>query len=147
MGFGAAVRTCLSGYADFTGRAPRSEYWWFWLFTTLVVGIPSAIGAMLMVAGIAPNGDASWMETGEGGPGAAFWIGLAVLVLAVVVSLALLVPNYAVGCRRLHDRGISGWLQLIGLIPLGGIVLLVLFLLPGHPEGNAYGSVPTPGAP
>lgn len=142
MSMGTAVRTCLNKYADFTGRARRSEYWWFWLFVTVVVAVPSGIAAVLMVAGLAPNGDVSWMETGEGGPSAGFWVGLALLVLAVVISLALLIPSYAVGCRRLHDRGISGWLQLISLIPLGGIVLLVLFLLPGHEQENAYGPVP-----
>lgn len=142
MSFGAAVRTCLTKYAHFSGRARRSEYWWFYAFNMLVVALPSAVAAVLMVAGIAPNGDASWMETGDGGPGTAFWFGIALFGLVAIVSLILLVPNYAVGCRRLHDRGISGWLQLIGLIPFGGIALLVLFVLPGHEESNGYGPVP-----
>lgn len=144
MGFGTAVRTCLGKYGDFNGRARRSEYWWFWVFNLLVVGVPSAVATVLLVAGIAPGGDASWMETGEGGPGPAFWVGMALFALVAVVAIALIVPNYAVGCRRLHDRGVSGWLQLIGLIPFGGIVLLVFFLLPGHPQENAYGPVPAP---
>ena len=139
MSFGDAVRTCLSKYGDFSGRAQRSEYWWFWVFNLLVVAVPSGIAAVLLVSGIAPNGDVSWMETGEGGPGAGFWIGMVLFGIASIIAIALIVPNFAVGCRRLHDRGISGWLQLITIIPFGGLVLLVLFLLPSDERENVYG--------
>lgn len=135
MSFGSAVGTCLRKYADFSGRAQRPEYWWFWLFNLLVVGVPSALGAILVVSG------ASGSTGSDVSP--AFYAGLALIAIAGIVAIALLIPNYAVGCRRLHDKGISGWLQLITLIPVGGIVLLVLFLLRGDAADNAYGPSPT----
>ena len=141
MSFGTAVSTCLRKYGDFSGRATRSEYWGFYAFNVLVVGVPSIVGAILMAAGFAPDGDFSWLETGEGGPNAAFWIGTVVLGIAFVIALALVVPNYSVGCRRLHDKDASGWLQLIALVPFGGVVLLVFFLLQGDAADNQYGPI------
>ena len=67
---------------------------------------------------------------------------VAVSIGATLISLALLVPTYAVGCRRLHDKGISGWLQLLVLVPCGNIVLIVLWALAGQPQDNQYGTPP-----
>ena len=80
----------LKQYAVFTGRAHREEYWMFFLFNIL---ISFGLG---FVEGIV------------GGPG----------VLGMIYSLAILVPAIAVGIRRLHDTGRSGWWLLISLIPL-----------------------------
>jgi uncharacterized membrane protein YhaH (DUF805 family) len=61
--------------------------------------------------------------------------------LNLVVMLGLALPAIAVGVRRLHDTGKSGWLMLIGLIPLlGGLVLLYFAAQPGQPSANAYGN-------
>jgi uncharacterized membrane protein YhaH (DUF805 family) len=119
MSFPDAVRICLmSKYADFTGRARRSEYWWFTLFTVLV-GI---------VAGIIDSA----LGLGNG------YLGL----FTVLSYIALLLPSLAVGARRLHDTSKSGWLLLIGIIPfIGGLILLVLFLLDSHGD-NQYGPSP-----
>ena len=65
-----------------------------------------------------------------------FWI------LWIIVVIALYIPLLAVGCRRLHDRGQSGWLQLLLLVPCGNIVLLVFWVLEGTPGDNAYGPKP-----
>jgi uncharacterized membrane protein YhaH (DUF805 family) len=68
---------------------------------------------------------------------------LGVSAIYWLYALALLVPNLAIGCRRLHDTNKSGWLQLITLIPfLGIIVLIVLFAMPGDSGPNAYGPAP-----
>ncbi|SFO87987.1 Uncharacterized membrane protein YhaH, DUF805 family [Geodermatophilus dictyosporus] len=113
MGFPDAVRSVLTRYADFTGRARRAEYWWFALFSVVVVTVAAIIDAIL------------------GFP-----------VLQLIVSLGLVVPSLAVGVRRLHDTDRSGWWLLIGLVPFGGIVLLVFYCLEGQRHPNRYGSDP-----
>ena len=61
-----------------------------------------------------------------------------------LLSLALLVPSIAVGSRRLHDIGKSGWLQLLGLIPIIGWAILIYWAAqPGEPAANAYGEPPS----
>lgn len=63
--------------------------------------------------------------------------------LSLIVALGTLIPSIAVGVRRLHDRDMSGWFMLLGLIPiLGGLALLVLFLLEGTQGDNKYGPDP-----
>jgi len=65
-------------------------------------------------------------------------------MLSGLFSLATLVPSLAVGARRLHDTNRSGWWQLLGLIPvIGWIVLIVFCAQPGETEDNQYGAVPT----
>ena len=106
MDFKTAVTTCLQKFADFTGRARRSEYWWFFLFQVAVIVVLSLIYTHL----------------------------------GTIASLALLVPGLAAGARRLHDIGKSGWWMLIGLIPLiGWIILIVWGTQPGSQEPNAWG--------
>jgi uncharacterized membrane protein YhaH (DUF805 family) len=111
----------LKQYADFNGRARRKEYWMFVLFNMIF-----AIVAMILdnVLGIA-------MEGIGYGP------------LYGLYLLAIIIPSIAVGVRRLHDIGKSGWMMLISFIPLiGGIWLLVLFVTDGNPGENEYGANP-----
>ena len=119
MSFQEAVTTVLTQkYADFSGRARRSEYWFFALASFIVYAIAYALGAAI-----------------------------GTMIPYYLVALALLVPGLAVGARRLHDTGKSGWLLLIGLIPLiGGIVLLVFFVQDSEPGENQYGPSPKAGA-
>ena len=113
-----AVNTVLSKYATFTGRASRSEFWWWILavfLTLIVVGIVDAV-----LFGTGP-------EAGQ--------------PISALVSLGLLLPNIAVGARRMHDIGKSGWWLLIGLIPvIGFFVLLYFYVQPSDPETNQYGA-------
>lgn len=119
MSFADAVRTCLSKYADFSGRARRSEYWWFVLFTLLVSIVGSMLDALLGTDFDSRGG-----------------------VINGLLSLALLLPSLAVGARRLHDTSRSGWWLLIGLVPiLGAVVLVVFFVLDSHAD-NQYGPRP-----
>ncbi|HST49278.1 DUF805 domain-containing protein [Jatrophihabitans sp.] len=114
MSFADAVRSVLSKYVVFSGRARRSEFWWFALFA----------GILYIVAGII---DAA----------------LGNQVLGLLVGLALLLPSLAVTVRRLHDTGRSGWWILIGLVPfLGAIVLLVFEVQDSQPGTNDYGPSP-----
>jgi len=135
MSFGQAVRSCLSKYATFDGRATRSEFWWFYLFTLIVSFVVLLPGYILMIAGAAASSDGS-------SPGIVFWIGLVLIIIGALASLALYIPFLAAGCRRLHDRGQSGWLQLLLLVPCGNIVLLVFWVMEGTHGDNAYGPKP-----
>lgn len=111
----------LKNYVGFSGRARRKEYWMFVLFNLIF-----AIAAVLIdnVLGLAIK------DVGYG----PFYI---------LYALATLIPSLAVGVRRLHDTGKSGWYFLLGLIPcVGGIILLVFFVTPGDSGSNLYGDDP-----
>ena len=113
--------TVLRKYAVFEGRARRREYWFFVLFYILISIVLAVVDRMLGL----------YNETyGMGALGALFCLGV-------------LIPSIAVGARRLHDTGRSGWWLLIAFIPLiGAIVLIVFFVLDSQPGANAYGPNP-----
>ncbi|GAB6900386.1 hypothetical protein JCM9957A_34760 [Kineosporia succinea] len=121
-----AVRIVLTQkYATFQGRARRSEYWWWYLAYVLGV-FASLIVVGILVAILGDNALSS-----------------ALLVLWYVVAVfGFLVPNLAVGVRRLHDTGRSGWWWLISIVPFGGLVLLVFMVLDSEPGSNQYGPNP-----
>jgi uncharacterized membrane protein YhaH (DUF805 family) len=121
VSFAEAVRSVLSSYATFSGRARRSEFWWFALFMLLVGIVTGILDAVLGT------------RAGDSGIG----------IINLVASLALLLPNLAVSVRRLHDTGRSGWWILIGLIPvIGTITLLVFFVIDSQQGSNKYGESP-----
>lgn len=125
MGFQDAVRKALSNYANFSGRARRSEYWWFFLFVLLGNAILGLIDAALF--GTAPDGSP-------------------VSLLGGIFSLAMLLPNLAVGARRLHDIDRTGWWLLIALVPvLGALVLIFFFVQRGTDGPNRFGADPLAG--
>ena len=114
----------LKKYADFSGRAPRAEYWWFYLL--IIIGY--VLATIL---------DSTLGFTGAVGPYG---------VIMSVFALAMLVPSIAAGIRRLHDTDRSGWWLLIGLVPLiGAIVLIVFFVTQGTQGPNKYGDDPYAG--
>lgn len=155
MGFGQAISTVFSKYATFRGRARRSEYWYFFLFSILVG----------MVSGVIDS--------------AVFHSSYPIQPITNLLSLALFLPSLAVTVRRMHDTGWSGWwlggfyifaviavavifsalgsytthamsdttfgaiCLLFGLITIGyGIWLFVLMVLDGHRGPNQYGPDP-----
>lgn len=131
MSLAESVRTCLGKFATFDGRATRSEFWWFYLFVA-VVAIVGYVPLFILTA-IGASSDNGAVSS---------FVGLLTILLWIawfVVIIALYIPFLAAGCRRLHDRGQSGWLQLLLLVPCGGIVLLVFWILEGTPGDNAYG--------
>lgn len=127
---GAAVQRFFKKYTAFTGRASRSEYWWW----TLVAAIVGIVLNILLTTGISVDS--------EGVPvlGAGYFVGL---ILAIVWGLATIVPSIALTVRRLHDGNFSGLLVLLVLVPfLGALAVLVLTLLPSNPAGQRF-DVPT----
>jgi uncharacterized membrane protein YhaH (DUF805 family) len=109
----------LKRYAQFDGRAGRAEYWWF-VLATAIIGVP------LQILG---------------------YFSSAVFIAYFFLSLALLVPSLAVIVRRLHDTNKSGWFMLIGLIPLIGFIVVIVFLATsGDTSANKYGP-PDSGVP
>jgi uncharacterized membrane protein YhaH (DUF805 family) len=117
-------KVVFNNYANFTGRARRAEYWYFVLGNFLVI-IPFYI---LAIVGLSTDN------------GALSTLGFAVYGIVILVTL---VPTLAVAVRRLHDLNKSGWYYFIGLIPIiGSIILLVWFFTDGNRFTNNYGPDP-----
>ena len=105
----------LSRYAEFNGRARRSEYWNF-VFINIVITAAIAIVDLIL-----------------GSFGA----------LGIIYSLGILIPGLAVAVRRLHDTGRSGWTLLLVLIPFIGAIILLIFMAQDSVAGeNEYGQYP-----
>lgn len=112
---------CIRQYADFNGRARRKEYWMFSLFN-LLFGVPACV--LDNVFGL----DFANLFYGP------FYL---------LYGLFVFIPNLAVSVRRLHDIGKSGWMYLVGLIPIvGGIWLIILFVRDSQIGENQYGPNP-----
>ena len=108
------LKVVRDNYANFNGRASRQEYWMFYLFNMIFLGVILAIDTFLGIA-----------------------------FLSTIYTLALMIPGFAVGIRRLHDVGKSGWFLLISLIPLVGVIwLIVLLASKSNPGENQYGAEP-----
>lgn len=118
----------IGQYADFSGRARRRE---FWSFALVNVAIAAAL----------------WVVAGILGKVIGLLGGLVMLVY-YLYTLAVLVPSLAVGVRRLHDTGKSGWFLLVALIPiLGAFALLYFYTVEGDDGPNTYGPDPKDDAP
>ena len=116
----------LKKYAVFSGRARRTE---FWTFTLVNIAVATLLAFV----------DNSSGMTVSTGVTAAYGVG----ILSSLYSLAVLVPHLAVTVRRLHDTGRSGWWWLIGLVPIiGAVVLLIFAAQDSQPGSNEYGANP-----
>lgn len=118
MSFGQSISHVLSNLTNFQGRAGRSEFWWWYLFITIVsvvaYGLEGAIGL---------RGDGAFAS-----------------VLTYAVSIILFLATLAVAIRRLHDTGRSGWWMLLTLLCcVGQIVLIVFWVQRSEPIENQYG--------
>jgi uncharacterized membrane protein YhaH (DUF805 family) len=143
----------LKKYADFTGRAPRAEYWWFYLLMLVAYFVAMIVDSLVGIELLGPYG-----------------------LLTCLVGLALIVPGFAATVRRLHDTNRSGWWILIAAVPYfvmgvmmgmamasgdtagmasagivglvalaGGIAMLVFMVLPGTKGDNRFGPDPYAG--
>jgi uncharacterized membrane protein YhaH (DUF805 family) len=122
MSFGQAVSSVFSKYATFSGRARRSEYWYWVLFLILVSVVASVLDSVLKLRVV------------EGAPYG--WI-------TVIVGLALIIPGIAVTVRRLHDTDRSGWWYLLTFVcGIGALIVLVFCIIEGTPGPNRYGDSP-----
>lgn len=116
-GFGRSIVSVMSRYTDYAGRSSRAEFLWWHLFLM----IPTIPIEFLF--------DRVLDKT----------------PYYVVLGLILGFPSLALGVRRLHDTGRTGWWQLLLLVPAGFIVLFVMCCLKGQPGQNKYGDEPTTG--
>lgn len=115
MSFSEAVKDGFDHYVKFDGRASRPAYWWWFLFAVLV-----AIGCNI-VDNVVFDGP----------------------ILSYIAALGLFLPGLSVAIRRLHDTDRSGWWILIGLIPIiGFIVLLIFYLEKSNATENRFGPPP-----
>jgi uncharacterized membrane protein YhaH (DUF805 family) len=127
----------LKQYVDFSGRARRREYWMFVLINVVILIVLSLIDTLL--------GTGGFRATSGGG---SFYAANSLGLLSGLYTLAVLLPSIAVTVRRLHDTDRTGWWILLGFIPIiGGIVLLVFYVLEGTRGPNRYGPDPKAVAP
>ena len=129
MNMQTAVPTVFRKYVVFSGRATRSEFWWWILFIVLV----SVALSMIDGAVIAPMTGHETFDPEAGQP------------LQLLFNLATLLPTLAVTVRRLHDTDRSGWWILLGLIPIiGNLILLWWYIQSGTEGENQYGPAALP---
>jgi uncharacterized membrane protein YhaH (DUF805 family) len=120
--FPAAVKRFFKKYATFSGRASRSEFWW-WALVSFAVSV-----VLNIITGATATSTLDSTPT----------LGIGA-ILGAIWGLATLVPSLALVVRRLHDGGFSGLLALLLLVPFAGAVaVLVLTILPSKPEGQKY---------
>lgn len=124
------LQDAVRRWRDFSGRTSRRGYW-------VAIAACFLCECLLMVGNMICQGLASIMPSERAYE--FFLLVGALFVLAMLPACLFTIPLTA---RRLHDTNKSGWLQLIGMIPIGGIVLLVLCCLAGDPHGNMYGRKP-----
>lgn len=114
-------KVVFENYANFSGRARRSEYWWFilanFILSLIMIGLDMLVGTSL---GDSPQG-----------------------IIYFIYLILVFIPSLAVAVRRLHDTGKSGWYYFLILIPIiGAIWLIVLFATEGDRGTNQYGKDP-----
>jgi len=122
MGFVEALTSGFKNYVNFSGRSPRSAYW-FWILWMIIIGVIAIILDIMI------------FDTPQGGP------------INIIFGLATFLPGLAVGIRRLHDLDRTGWWVLIVFVPLIGIILLIVWAcMKGTSGPNRFGPDPLGGA-
>ncbi len=136
MDFVPAIKSGFKNCFKFTGRASRSEYWFFYLFFVLslmaVLMVSMLLGGLLR--GAAPESTAN--DTGAAIMASVFAIAM------LLYFLAMFFPILSLIVRRLHDSDKSAWFILLYFVPFGGIVMFVFFCLPGTRGPNQFGEDP-----
>ncbi len=135
--YGAAPLTAYSRfwrrYVVFSGRASLSEYWWPVLLNVVVAVVVGLLGAILLAVG------SGLSDQGLGVAAVPNALGAVLLFALFVFFLAQLIPSIAITVRRLHDANLSGLFYLLSFIPsVGGLIVLVLTVLPSNPEGRRF---------
>jgi uncharacterized membrane protein YhaH (DUF805 family) len=136
--YGAPIRAAFARfwkkYATFSGRASRSEFWWWSLIYFVVVNVIDMMFLIIStVSSLGSNDGASSFEPG-------FWI---LFAITWIVSLGTLIPNLAVVWRRLHDTNRSGASYFLFLIPFAGVIIVPIFLAgESNPAGARFDRQP-----
>jgi len=117
MDYHTAVKTCFVKYVDFSGRAVRSEYWWFALFCFLGSFLTTLIDHWYLST-----------STGDTGPS------------NLIFGIVVLIPSISVTARRLHDVNKSGWWQLIYITIIGILFIIIWCATPGNSKKNMFGN-------
>lgn len=121
MNMKEAVISVLTNWNNFSGRACRSEFWYFVLATAL-------LGYIIIIFEIA-TGMVDFESAG-------------IPILSIIFNLLILVPSISVTSRRLQDRGISGWWQLSYFTIIGIFIIPILCILPAKEDENKCGTNP-----
>ena len=116
MNFQNSIKTCFNKFAVFSGRASRSEFWFFVLFGFLGGIITVIIDVMILGYPYEENGP-----------------------INLIFSVTLIIPSIAVTARRLHDINKSGWWQLLWITIIGGILLIIWHASEGENKKNKFG--------
>ena len=129
MSFIDSVKSVMmNNYANFNGRASRSEFWWFALATSIAGFCFGLVDGVILVVMDAPLDSILWTLS----------------PITTLFQLAIFIPSLSVAVRRFHDLGKSGWFWFILLIPCVGIILYIVWMATdGEPHDNMYGPVPT----
>ena len=115
VSFADAVKLGFQRYFDFAGRSARAEYWWWLLFIAIVGSVANIVD----------------LAVGTG------------FIVGMIWWLVTIIPNIAIGVRRLHDIGRSGWWLLLHLVPLIGTIVLIVWAVQRGDEGdNSHGQDP-----
>jgi uncharacterized membrane protein YhaH (DUF805 family) len=120
VNFQKSIQVCYSKFSTFSGRASRSEYWWFYLYSTVW-------GYLLDISDELEK----WNAFGD--------FKILVYLVLLVGYFIITVPLISAGSRRLHDIGKSGWWQLLYITIIGTIPLIIWMARPGSREYNKYG--------
>jgi len=141
MGFGQAIGSGFRNYVGFSGRATRSEFWWWQLFVFLVAVVLTFIDQL---GGLHLTGATDWnINTG----GSTFVVtNPGMPLLASIWYLVVLLPSIAMTMRRFHDAGHSGWWWLwtilLNFLCCAGFVIWIVFALQKSQPDNKYGPAP-----
>ena len=117
MDFQTSIKTCFKKYADFSGRASRSEFWWFELFLWIAMIVAAIIDTMML--------GYSFEDYGP---------------IYIIYCVVTFLPAIAVGARRLHDINRSGWWQLLYITLIGIILLIIWWATVGENKKNNHGN-------
>ena len=132
MDFSQAITSAFVRWSGFSGRSSRSEYWWFYLLVAVVFYIVISYYELSPV-----------LAEDEGERGYFFWLDLSEMIVNIAIGIVVFIASLAVGARRLHDIGKSGWWQLLHLVPIVGPLLVLYWAFtPGDSAKNKYGVNP-----
>ncbi len=121
MTFPDAMNSCFKKYLNFNGRASRAEFWWFFLLNIIAATFLILNSTMLQMGNFGILFLHQW---------------------SFEISIALAIPLYMAGTRRLHDIGRTGWWQLLYLSGFGSILIAIWACFKSQPTPNKYGDVP-----